>query len=233
MSRSFGAVFVRINNPVFLEILREYAEVCPDICPLIESQDYDFEYGDLTGFASDVGCPESLDKLSEKVLDLISEVADDSFDEFAKKFREKNSEIMGEYSYVQWIYTPPSSDHGMPDDIVFTYGKDKKHNTDQSTTLKVKISSEARGGMVAAGFRDDLFEYFVDAFEDITYFEIWDADFRYRDHPEKEVDFEDESWDIVDIDIYIRFEKSVFVDEINKVVSKIHSDFGYHINCEI
>ena len=231
--KNSGAVFVRINNPILLRVLKEYEKVCPDVGCLVDSKGYDIEYGDLFYVNHLAKCPSSLDELTCFFLDLIDDLSDkESFDEFAEKIRNMYSEVLRGYSYVQWIYTPCAEKDGMPDSIVYTYGEDSILNAGQVSTLKVRISSCTHGGMMAAGFRHDLFDYFYDSFEDNTYFMVWYENYTYRDNPRETVAFEDDSWDIVDIDIYIRFEKPVYVDVINKVVTKLHRDFGYHIACK-
>ncbi len=230
--RNLGAVFVRINNPVLLKILKEYADICPDVGCFVETNAYDFEYGDLFYSPSPGKCPETLDDLQEYILDLINEFADDSFDEFAEGFKDRYEEIKRGFSYVQWVYTPPANNHDMLNDMVFTYGKDKTHYDAPKTTLKVRILSDAPSGSLACLFRDDLFDYFCDEFEDKPGFMTWYEDYRYRDNPEKEVDLEDGSWNTVDIFICYRFQKHVHIDIINRVISKLRRDYGYHITCE-
>ena len=229
----FGAVIVRINNPILRRLLKEYENVCPDVGCLMENKCYDIEYGDLLYINHLDGCPRSLDDLKDYILDLINDLSDkESFDVFANEFSNKCSEITRGYSYVQWIYTPQGKNHEMPDSFVFTYGEDNSHNAQQVSTLKVRISSYVHGGNIAAGFRQDLYDSFLEEFEGETYFKVWDENYFYRDNPEKKVDFEDESWDIVDVDICIRFEKYVEVDAINKVIIRLRRDYGYHITCK-
>lgn len=229
---AFGAVYIRIQNPVFSDFLRKYSHLCSEIGDWIKGPKYDFEYDDQYYDVYADGCPKNLDELQDYILEVISEFCDDRFKEFAEEFRANYPVIKSGFTYVRWMYTPDPDDCEIPEPVVFEYGTDPNKTSRPASTLSVKISGFVYGGLSASVFREDLFEHLYEDYEDVLLLRMCKKTFWYRDNPETEVDFNKAGSDIVDFNIFIRFIREVDIESLSELLSRFRRSFGYHMSYE-